>query len=385
MTPRQKKLMAAILRSVAGLVLVLIVAGIWISQTNWFRDFVRQKIVQSVEDSTGGRVEVGRFDFDWRHLRAEIQNFVLHGTESVNEQPLFQAQSLTVVLKFLSLADRKAVDIASLDLRQPQANLIVYPDGRTNVPQPKVRRQSDKSALDTVVDLAIGRFSLQDGSVRVADRKIPFSAQGQNLTVQLRYEMVPQQYRGQITMDPLFVQYAENRQENVKVDLNVILGKDRIELPSATMATANSNVQISGTLAHLSSPNVSARVNSRIDLVEMKQVLGKLLPLSIPSGSPRVLEAAIDASLDQQALKLASARITLGKSTIEASGNFRNTKLEDGTAQFRADLVLAELARILDPSLNASGQIEIGGQARINGTSEYRVNAALSARDVSVQ
>jgi translocation and assembly module TamB len=385
MTPRQKKLMAAILGSVAGLVLVLIVAGIWISQTNWFRDFVRQKIVQTVEDSTGGRVEVGRFDFDWRHLRAEIQKFVLHGTESPSEQPLFQAQSLTVVLKFLSLADRKAVDIASLDVKQPQANLIVYPDGRTNVPQPKVRRQSDKSALDTVVDLAIGRFSLQDGSVRVADQKIPFSARGQNLTVQLRYEMVPQQYRGQITMDPLFVQYAENRQGNVKVDLNVILGKDRIELPSATMATPNSSVQVSGTLEHLSSPNVSARVSSHIDLVEMKQILGKLLPLSIPSGSPRVLEAAIDASLDQQALKLASARITLGKSTIEASGNFRNTKLEDGTAQFRADLVLAELARILDPSLNASGQIEIGGQARINGPSEYRVNAALSARDVSVQ
>ncbi len=384
MTPRQKKLIAAILGSVAGLVLILIVAGIWISQTNWFRDFVRQKIVQTIEDATGGRVEVGQFDFDWRHLRAEIRNFVLHGTESASDQPLFRAQSLTVVLKLLSLADRKAVDIASLDVRQPQANLIVYPDGRTNVPQPKVRQKSDKSALDTVVDLAIGRFSLQDGSVRVADQKIPFSAQGENLAVQLRYEMAAQQYRGQIAMDPLFVRYADNRQENVKVGLNVILGKDRIELPSAALATPNSNVQISGTLSHLSSPNISARVNSHIDMVEMKQILGKSMPVSLPEGSPHVLEASIDASLDQQAFKLASARITLGKSSMEASGNFRNTKLEDGTAQFRANLVLAELARMWDPTLNASGQIEIGGQARLNGASDYRVNAALSARDISL-
>src|SRR5581483_1458957 len=158
----------------------------------------------------------------------------------------------------------------------------------------------------------------------------------------------------------------------------------RIELRSAALATQNSNLQIRGTLQDLKSPEISARVDGRIDLGEVKQMLGQTFPVSLPSGSPRVLETQIEASLGPQAFRVASARITLGKSFLEASGNFRNTKLENGSAQFRADFVLAELARMLDPSLDASGDLEIGGRARLNGVPDYRIDAALAARNVAV-
>ena len=53
-----------------------------------------------------------------------------------------------------------------LDVRHPQVYVILYPDGRTNLPAPKVQR-AGKGTVETILDLAIGRFSLQNGSFEV--------------------------------------------------------------------------------------------------------------------------------------------------------------------------------------------------------------------------
>src|SRR6185312_13034102 len=144
MTPGRKKAIGIVLGSLVGLVLVLGIAGVWISQSTWFHEYVRERIVRAVEESTGGRVEIGQFLFDWRHLRVEVRQFVLHGIETADQDPLFQARSITAELRFLALARRRTLDIASLDVQEPQANLIVDDAGRTNIPQPNVPRTGNK-------------------------------------------------------------------------------------------------------------------------------------------------------------------------------------------------------------------------------------------------
>src|SRR5436305_13714836 len=110
MTPHRKKVIGIVLASLAVLALVLGIAGVWISQSAWFHEYVRERIVRAVEESTGGRVEVGQFLFDWHHLRVEIRQFVLHGTESADQDPLFQARSITAELRFLALTRRRTLD-----------------------------------------------------------------------------------------------------------------------------------------------------------------------------------------------------------------------------------------------------------------------------------
>ena len=61
---------------------------------------------------------------------------------------------------------KRNVDIAYLDVIAPHVYLIVGPDGRTNIPEPKVAKKSGKPAVQTILDLAIGRFSLERGAVR---------------------------------------------------------------------------------------------------------------------------------------------------------------------------------------------------------------------------
>jgi translocation and assembly module TamB len=62
-------------------VLVVAIAAVLVLQSDWFHQKIRAAIVAEVERATGGRVEIGPLYFSWRNLRAEVRNFVLHGTE----------------------------------------------------------------------------------------------------------------------------------------------------------------------------------------------------------------------------------------------------------------------------------------------------------------
>ena len=59
-------------------------------------------------------------------------------------------------------------------------HLIIYPGGKTNLPQPKVKPRG--SLPQTILDLKIARFDLLDGFVLLnSEAPKPWSAQGRNL------------------------------------------------------------------------------------------------------------------------------------------------------------------------------------------------------------
>ena len=170
-----------------GTITILVFAiAVTVLRSGWFYEKVRSGIVSTVETATGGRVELGGYRLDWRKLRVEIQSITIHGTEPAGRPPLFRASSIAVGLKIVSVLKRD-VDIQTLDVADPRIFLIVYPDGRTNVPEPKIKGNSN--AAETILKLAIGRFSLRNGSFEVESRGVtPFDARGENLTSQFTYE-----------------------------------------------------------------------------------------------------------------------------------------------------------------------------------------------------
>src|SRR5262249_39233833 len=156
-------------------------------QTDWFRNKVRQQIVASVEEATGGKVDIGSFSFDWTHLRAQVRDFVIHGLEPAGAPPPFRAHLLPVHFQRTS-PFQGFIDLAYLLIDTPQANVIVYPDGRTNIPAPKIKSTSNKTGLETIVDLAIGKFDLRNGSASFGERKTNLDASGRNFHAQLGYD-----------------------------------------------------------------------------------------------------------------------------------------------------------------------------------------------------
>src|SRR5690348_16989883 len=101
--------------TLSALVLIAVVAAVVLLQSGWFYLKVRTGIVATVEKATGGHVEIGSLHFYWRELRAEVRNFVLHGTEPPGKPPLLQADRVSVGLKIVSLA-RRDVNIDYLEV-----------------------------------------------------------------------------------------------------------------------------------------------------------------------------------------------------------------------------------------------------------------------------
>jgi autotransporter translocation and assembly factor TamB len=375
---RGRKIAVIVACSILGLIVIAFVGIIITVRTAWFRNFVREKIVASVEEATGGKADVGSFSFDWTHLRATVRNFVIHGLEPPTAAPLFRANLVQVDLKLLSPL-RGFVDIAYLLVDTPQANVIVFADGHTNVPAPKIQHTSNKTGLETIVDLAIGRFDLRNGTATFADRKSNFNVSGENLRAQMGYNAVNPSYTGEIDVAPLHARLQNNAPMDINVKLPLHLEKDKVTLTSAELSTPDSHIVLSGEMDHLTAPRGSAHLNAQIALDEVRRAAGLTTTLDTRAG-PKVLDADATASFDPDRIQIQSARVSLGHSNLEASGTLKDPN-GAGAVQFRSTLALNELGRLLRVAAQPQGTIQAGGNATLAGN-EYRITGNVVGRDL---
>ncbi len=256
----------AILLVLLGLTAVVTV------QSSWFYNKVRERIVGTVENATGGRTEIGGFRFDWRQLRAEVSNFTLHGTEPAGKPPLFHAARVGVVLKILSVWKRD-VDVQSLDVASPAVYLIVAPDGSTNVPKPKIA-SAGGNTMQTLLKLAVGKFALWNGVFEVESRgKTPFEAHGQNLSAALTYDAATPRYHGEIKVEPLEAKIGDFARAPWAISASVSAEANRIVVQSANVSTQGIKLQISGDVQNLAEPRVSATYTLRADALAAQRLL----------------------------------------------------------------------------------------------------------------
>jgi len=75
----------------------------WVLQADWFHERIARRLAASLETSTGVRVEWTSFAFDPWRLEVDLRNFVLHGREGPQEQPLFSATRIEAQWNLLSI------------------------------------------------------------------------------------------------------------------------------------------------------------------------------------------------------------------------------------------------------------------------------------------
>ena len=163
----RRKLLLGIAIGFVSLLLLLAVGAFFMLRSDWFNQQLRRALVNTVETATGGRAEVGKFRFNRGRFSIEVDDFVLHGTEPAGKPPLLRAARITVDLKLLSLM-KPNVDVQAIDVAEPKIYLIIGPDGRLNIPEPRLKRLRRRNTLETILDLSIDRFNVHGGSI---DRK----------------------------------------------------------------------------------------------------------------------------------------------------------------------------------------------------------------------
>ncbi len=385
MTSSRRRILVTSAASIAAIFAVIVIAALIVVQTPWFANFVREKVISTVEDSTGGKVEIGSFEFDWGSLTVRIRNFVLHGTEPPAADPLARISLLELHLKLFS-GFKKAVDLAYLGIEEPRVNLIVNPDGTTNIPNPKVKsKPSETSPLETVVDLAVNQFKIENGQLAYSQQKAPFSARGDNLRVLLNYNLANPSYSGNVWINPLVLASGTNPPLNVNVSLPVSIQKDAVKLTDAHLSTSQSQVLVNASLQNMKAPVISAKLNANLSLAEAQRSFA--LPLDTTGKDlPRFLTAELNATVNQSAktVQVQTARLGLGETTFQASGTI--DPAQHSTVQFNGDLALAQLSRLLKVnSAQVSGDLQLNGKAALDANNNYVVDGDLNSRGVSLR
>ena len=82
--------------------LVLLALG-WYSTTESFRSLVRQRLIATLERTTGGRVELGSIHAVPFHFQVEVRDVTSHGREGPREIPVAHVNSLRAEVKTWSL------------------------------------------------------------------------------------------------------------------------------------------------------------------------------------------------------------------------------------------------------------------------------------------
>jgi translocation and assembly module TamB len=349
----------------AGLALGVVLAAVLVLRSAWFYEKVRQRVVSTVETATGGRVEAGSFQFDWKRLRAEIGAFAVHGTEPSGKPPLFRARTVAVGLKIISILERR-VDIQYLEVVDPRVYLTIDSDGRTNLPAPKIR--GGRTTAETILNLAIGRFSLQNGVFEIESRgQVPFDARGRNLNAKFLYERAGPRYRGDLSIEPVEVTWGSYGPIPLNVAMAVTFEKNRIGVTSAKIATGDSHIDFSGAVENLVSPRGSFRYNLSASLADVNRIL-------------RVPE------LRRGTAEVAGNAVWAGSSNFSATGRLHANGVEyrDSFVRlqgFRVDAALAAGARGIGLSgVRLSGnEVNLASQVPVEGSI---ATAALRGRDL---
>jgi translocation and assembly module TamB len=365
----------------AGLIAVVLIAAFFVAQTGWFRNYVRSTIISSLQESTGGHVEIGSFDFEVRSLHAEARNFVIHGREPATARPFVAIQQIQLDLRLFSSLTR-LYRISFLGVERPEVHIMMLPDGRTNIPEPAHPGATETSPLETVVDLAVSRFSLDHGLLAFASAEQPVDIRGNNLRARLSYNALKQDYEGRLGLEPLYVLNGRNTPVNFSLTLPVVIAKDRVDLRSGSISTPLSTLSIDASIENMKAPRLTTRLKGTLSVWDIANAGN--IPLDL-HGANALSDVSLDASAsgDERTIQVTSLTASIGTSRLEASGALKDTQ-GNGSLKLHAGLALGELSRLVRTGFKPVGTAILDGEAKLDTGNQYNIAGNIDAKKLSI-
>ena len=260
-----------------------------------FENLVRKRMIASIEELTGGRVEIASFHWRLLHFEAEADGLVLHGLEGPGEAPYAKIECLRVHVSVRNLFS-PYIRLRSLEIERPSVHLIVYPDGSTNQPHPRNPGRSRKSAIDTLFDMRAGHIAVEQGILHCDNRAaafdfqnryVPLDFEANDVSILLRYlpaaKGTPETYRIEAGVADLNLSRAVPRGKSTPIhgmlQATVDLKRSRLFLRSLRLTahsseTRDRTLEISGDVQDFTHPRWQARVAGDLDMRLLEPITG---------------------------------------------------------------------------------------------------------------
>src|SRR5215469_15800167 len=260
-----------------GLVLVLI-SGVFTLvsylRSNAFRDRVRHEVIAQLERATGGRVELKSLKWSLSTLQFDIEDLTIHGLEKPNEVPYAHVDHLYVSMKIISLL-RRDVGLRELDAQHPVLHLIVYPDGSTNQPSPKLQ-QSSGASRESLFQIGMDRLRVSDGLLLLNEERVPLDFRADSASATITYSTHPEPgYSAHLQVGSLELRRPGSTDVLSQAETTFTIRKHQIEVSALHWASGESQVDANGKIDDFSHPRVEAQYRVMLELSEVARLLGR--------------------------------------------------------------------------------------------------------------
>ena len=253
--PRNRWTLA--LAVLAGL-LSLTVTGLWaLSNSDWFQRAFRDRVVSSLEEATGARVELDDFSFSLFGRSVVIDNLSLSSEEDT--KPLLVVESVRLEFGLDSLL-RRRVSLRALELVAPRFRIETAEDGSLRLPDPPL------GADGNLFDLIVGRFEIDRGSLFWDGTRYDLSLSADDLDIQTRYEQGAGRYWASILAGGSVRDGAGGTPLPSRAQAQLYVYRDHVELTEATVRVGKSSLRAEGEISGGEEPAAEFRYKAEVAL-----------------------------------------------------------------------------------------------------------------------
>jgi translocation and assembly module TamB len=229
-------------------------------------------IVHGLEKATGGRVELRAISIQWLSLQTTLKGLVIHGSEPAGVRPFFSAQEVHARLRIDSFWGRR-VSLAELVIKQPEVDIRVGRDGRTNVPAPPRASSSRKPIRESIFDLRVGQVKIENGSVLYNEVKAPLAVEGADLRLALDTGGTPEQplFLGHVEWQA--VRFTAKKWGPVKANLSAkfTLWRGGFTLEQGVLSAGHSHFDVQAEMSDFARPKWNFRYRGWLELLDIRE------------------------------------------------------------------------------------------------------------------
>jgi len=256
----------------AGLVSLLLFGAMsWYATTDSFQALVRRRLVAQLERITGGHVDLGGIHTIPFRFQVEIRDLTIHGRESASEVPYAHIDRLVARVKLISILGAE-FGFSSLVLDRPVIHIVLYPDGTTNRPPPRLNRTSPRASIEQLFSLSISQLEVRRGELLWNDQRTPFEFIANDVSADMSYSLLHRQYAGNLLLGKIDTTFENYRPVAWMAEAHFTLDEDGIQVKSLKATSGRSRLQGSGRLVNFRQPNVVAKYELTLDLGEASAV-----------------------------------------------------------------------------------------------------------------
>jgi translocation and assembly module TamB len=322
----------------------------WYVTTDSFQQRMRYRVVEELEKTTGGRVELGELHTIPFRLRVDARNLTIHGREAPDQRPFLQVERLQAEMKIISLLST-TIGLHSLLLEHPVVHLIDYPDGTTNIPAPAVKYSFDQGPVERLISLSVSRIEVQKGELLWQDQKVPFNFTAQDLALLLNYSLLRQRYEARVAAGSIDTHWQQYPEFVWSADASAVLARSRADISSLTVKSGKTEVHFTGQLLDFHAPKITGEYHGTADLGELAAILrqrhvSKGTAQFSGKGTWNLRDFSTDGTLQAKDVDWSTQKLQLRNGRAEAAFSITPARLR--LSSIKANLMGGDLAGEVD-------------------------------------